>query len=202
MPTCYAIRHADKLFGDFYNPHLRHQDEPISALGQQQALKLARFFAEKPISAIYISEYQRTHQTIQPVAECLGLTPTVDERLNEIDNGCIESLSDAEIQTRYPEVWSAYRERTSDFRFPDGETGAEVQQRISSFLAEKSHMYPSGQIILVAHDGLIRLLMCAILGLPVTARWNFQVDFCGITEIAYQPAYDTWKLIRFNQICG
>jgi len=46
---------------------------------------------------------------------------------------------------------------------------------------------------------LIRLTTCYILGLPVYARWNFQFDFCGIMEITYQPDYQTWKLIRFNQ---
>ena len=28
--TVYIIRHAHKEKGDFYNPRLRHQDEPIS----------------------------------------------------------------------------------------------------------------------------------------------------------------------------
>lgn len=28
---------------------------------------------------------------------------------------------------------------------------------------------------------------------------NFHVDFCGVTEIAYQQQYRCWKLIRFNQ---
>jgi hypothetical protein len=29
MPTFYIIRHARKELGDFYNPRLRHDDEPI-----------------------------------------------------------------------------------------------------------------------------------------------------------------------------
>jgi len=35
--------------------------------------------------------------------------------------------------------------------------------------------------------------------LPVHERWNFHVDFCGMMEITYQPAYQAWKLVRFNQ---
>ena len=38
-----------------------------------------------------------------------------------------------------------------------------------------------------------------ILKLPVYRRWDLYYDFCGITEINYQPDYGTWKLIRFNQ---
>jgi probable phosphoglycerate mutase len=62
-------------------------------------------------------------------------------------------------------------------------------------------MLDDENIILVSHDGLIRLLMCYLMKLPVYQRWNFQVDTCGITEVTYQPDYEAWKLVRFNQVC-
>ena len=49
MTQFFVIRHADKESGDFYNPQLRHQDQPISAKGRLEAQKLASFFSEKPI---------------------------------------------------------------------------------------------------------------------------------------------------------
>jgi broad specificity phosphatase PhoE len=200
MTTFYFIRHADKESGDFYNPRLRHQDQPISQKGQLQAQKLVSYFADIPISAIYISGYLRTGQTIQSVAQAHQLTPTIDERLNEIDNGFIEGLTDEEIQQQYPQVWEGFHKRRLDFRFPEGETGAEAQKRVVDFLEEKRRQTDSGNIIAVCHDGLSRLLMCHIMGLPVYKRWNFQVDTCGIMEISYQPEFQAWKLIRFNQI--
>jgi probable phosphoglycerate mutase len=200
MTTFYIIRHADKESGDFYNPQLRHQDQPISRKGREEAQRLAPFFSDKPISAIYVSEYRRTGQTIEYLARAHQLTPIVDERLNEIDNGCIDGLTDEEIQQKYPEVWNCFIKRTADFRFPEGETGAEAQKRMVNFLEEKRQQYCSGNLILVSHDGLIRLLMCHLVNIPVYKRWNFQVDTCGIMEISYQPDFEVWKLIRFNQI--
>jgi broad specificity phosphatase PhoE len=200
MTTFYFLRHADKEIGDFYNPRLRHQDQPISQRGQLQAQKLVPFFSEIPISAIYTSGYVRTGQTIQYVAQAHQLTPVIDERLNEIDNGCIEGLTDEEIQQKYPQVWEGFHKRSADFRFPEGETGAEAQKRVVDFLEEKRQQTNSGNILAVCHDGLSRLLVCHIMGLPVYKRWDFQVDTCGIMEISYQPEFKTWKLIRFNQI--
>jgi broad specificity phosphatase PhoE len=199
MPTFYIIRHAQKEPGDFYNPRLRHQDEPISQKGQEEAHKLWSYLFDKQFSAIYVSGYQRTAQTIDHVAKQSGITPIMDERLNEIDNGCIEGLRDEEIHQKYPEVWRGFCERSADFRFPQGETGEEACQRIANFLEEKRQIHSIENILLVSHEGLIRLLVCHIMNLPVYQRWNFQVDFCGITEIAYQPDYQVWKLIRFNQ---
>jgi broad specificity phosphatase PhoE len=198
--TFYILRHARKEQGDYYNPRLRHQDEPISEMGRADSLKLWPYLCEKQLSSIYMSGYQRTRQTVEFVAEQSGLKPIVDERLNEIDNGLIEGMTDAAIRERYPEVWRGFRERSADFRFPGGETGEEARGRIADFLEEKRKLHAEDNILLVSHEGLIRLLACHILGLPVYARWNFHFDFCGIMEITYQPALQTWKLIRFNQI--
>jgi len=198
---CHIIRHAEKEQGDFYNPYLRHQDEPLSQTGWQTAQKLSSYFMHRSISAIYVSGYQRTQQTIKHVAQKLVLTPSLDERLNEIDNGLCEGLTEQEIQQKFPELWKTYQKRTSDFRFPEGETGEEVKGRIMDFLEQKRREHASESIILVSHDGLIRSLICGILCMPAYQRWNLQTNFGGITEIVYQPEFESWKLIRFNQTC-
>lgn len=198
--TFYIIRHAHKEKGDFYNPRLRHQDEPISQMGREEARKLWSYLCDKGISTIYVSSYQRTIQTIEHVTNQLDITPIVDERLNEIDNGCFDGMNDEQIQLQYPEIWKIRQERTADFRFPEGETGEEAHQRIMEFLEEKRQVHADENIVMVSHEGLIRLLMCHIMNFPVYHRWNFHyIDFCGITEITHQPEYKVWKLIRFNQ---
>ena len=200
--TWYILRHADKERGGHYNPKLRHQDEPISRKGQEQAQKLIPYFEDKGISRIYISAYQRTAQTIAPLARHLNLEPVIDERLNEIDNGLFDGMAGEEIQQKFPAEWQAFRSRKSDFRFPEGETGEEAVNRIAACLEEKRKLHPGENIIAVCHEGLIRILMCHLTNNPVYNRWNFYVDFCGITELVYQPEYGAWKLIRFNQTCG
>lgn len=196
--TIYVIRHAEKNRGDFYNPHLRHQDEPISQEGQEQARKLWSYFCDKQISAIYISAYQRTCQTAEYVAQQSGICPIIDERLNEIDNGVLDDLSEEQVKRKFPDFWKAYRERSADFRFPGGETGEEACSRIAGFLEEKRQAHGDENIIFVSHEGLIRQLMCYLVNIPVYKRGNFRVDFCGITEMTYQQEYQAWKLIRFN----
>lgn len=192
----YIIRHADKEPGDFYNPVLRHQDQPISATGHAQGEKLSAYFADKPVAKIYVSQYQRTAQTIAYVAKKTKLSPLVDSRLNEIDNGAIEGLAEGELRSKHPHIWNAFRDRDRDFQFPGGESGGDALQRIRSFFEEMGQQ--GEDIILVSHDGLIRLMACYILDIPVYRRWDFHVDTCGITELVYQPDFERWKLVRFN----
>jgi broad specificity phosphatase PhoE len=195
----YIIRHSDKEEGNFYNPKLKHQDPPISEEGRLKAQKLISYFSNKSIDRIYISEYMRTAQTIKDTAEKRDLTPIIDSRLNEIDNGLIEGMSDKTLKQRHPELWRAFQERDRDFQFPEGESGEEARKRIESFFNDKR--ISNEDLIIVSHDGLIRLLMCYIFEIPVYRRWEFQVDTCGIMEIEYQTAFKKWKLIRFNHIC-
>ena len=199
--TFYILRHGDKAEGQFRNPKLPLNDQPISQLGQEQARKLGDFFADKEIAHIYVSAYQRTGETIAFVAEQFGLTPVVDERLNEINIGQFEGATEDEVREKFPAEWQAYRERSGDFRFPEGESGGEAQKRIVEFLEEKRELHGDENVIAVCHDGLLRTLMCHVLGIPVYRRWSFYVDTCGITELTYEPEYGAWKLIRFNQTC-
>jgi broad specificity phosphatase PhoE len=197
--TWYILRHAEKEQGNFHNPQLRHQDQPLSARGREDTQKLVAVFADKPITAIYISAYQRTWQTVTNVAEHLQLTPVVDERLNEIDNGYIDEMTEHEFGQAYPEVWRAYVARTADFQFPGGESGTEVQERVRSFFEEKLRQHKDSDVLLVTHEGLIRQMMCYVMGLPVYRRGDFRASLCGLTELSYQEEYDRWRLLRFNQ---
>ncbi len=199
--TFYILRHAEKEAGEFYNPELRHQDEPLSQNGRAQAEKLVAFFADKEIAKIYVSAYIRTGQTIAPVAEHFKLTPVRDERLNELDNGLFERATEEELRQKFPQELRALRAREAGFRFPEGETGEEGLARVVAFLEEKRVQHADENVIVVAHDGLIRLLMCHVTGMPVSGRWNFIVDYGGITEIFYEPEFGSWKLVRFNQVC-
>lgn len=197
--TWYVLRHAEKEQGDFHNPQLRHQDEPISARGRSDAERLVDLFVDKPIAAIYVSAYQRTWQTAANVAECLQLTPVIDARLNEIDNGLVDRITEQEFELAYPEVWKAYVARAADFRFPGGECGADVQARIQDFFDEKMSQHKDADLLIVSHDGWIRQMMCHVMGLPVYRRGDFRVNLCGLTELQYQERIGRWRLIRFNQ---
>lgn len=193
----YVLRHADKAKGDFYKPKLSHNDQPISVLGRRQASKLRQYFRKRQIDAIYVSEYIRTEQTVRALARKRKIVPLVDPRINEIDIGIAEKLTEEEVQVEYPELWQALVDQDRDFRWPEGESEAEALARVASFVEEKKT--EGENIIIVTHDGLIRLLVCHVLGLPAFKRFNLKVDTASITEVDWDKDRDGWKLIRYNQ---
>lgn len=198
--TVYLVRHGHKAAGDFPNPRLRLRDQPLSSLGRRQAVRLARWFRGRGIAGIWVSEYQRTAQTARPLARRLGIEPVADPRLNEIDIGLLDGLSDDEVRLRFPEAWRASEERSSDHRWPGGENGAEALERIAGFMQEREG--GGGNLLVVAHDGIIRLYVCRVLGIPVWQRFGMKIDPAGITELEWDAARRSWDLIRYNQVIG
>jgi len=196
--TVFLVRHGHKAAGDFRDPRLRLNDQPLSPWGRRQARRLSRWLRGRGVAAIAVSEYRRTAETARPLARRLGVTPVVDPRLDEIDIGRLDGLSDEEVRVRFPEAWRASEERSADFRWPGGETGAEALGRIAGFMREQEAR--TSDLLVVAHDGIIRLFVCHVLGIPVWRRFGMKIDHAGITELAWDPARRRWDLIRFNQV--
>jgi broad specificity phosphatase PhoE len=67
--TVILVRHAEKADST--------TDPPLSAAGLQRALALATVLSDARITTIYVTEYQRTKATAQPLATQLHLTPEV-----------------------------------------------------------------------------------------------------------------------------
>ncbi len=198
--TVYLLRHAEVLKGSVVNPSLGQFDPPIRENRKLTEETLPEFFRTKGITSIHISDYIRTRQTIQSTATALGLSMTVDSRLNEIDYGALGRLSAEELtrQGLDPRDWF---HSDADRRFPDGETCQEAQKRIVGLVLERK--VEPGNSIMVTHGGVLRTLFCYILGLPAHRCFEFQIDPAGLMEIEWNAEAGGWRLIRFNhQIAG
>ena len=53
------------------------KDPPLSAAGTARAERLAAMLAVSKVNAIYVTQYQRTALLAAPLANTLGMTPTV-----------------------------------------------------------------------------------------------------------------------------
>ncbi len=72
-PTIFLVRHAEKASGPFVDK----KDPPLSRAGQARALSLARLLRDTPFTAVYVTDLQRTQQTVAPLLRQRPLSPTV-----------------------------------------------------------------------------------------------------------------------------
>lgn len=193
--SVFVIRHAEKERGEFYSGGVRFNDQPLTAAGRKQAKRLAEFFDLIDLASIRVSEYRRTIETADPMAKRKGLVPIVDRRLNEIDVGVTEKMSDDEVKGAYPDFWRAYIEREADFRIPGGETGEEAAARIG---AAFDALDRSRHHVIVTHEGLIRILICQTLGMPPYKRHLLSIDFASVTVFEYSKDFSCWRVPKIN----
>jgi broad specificity phosphatase PhoE len=176
-------------------------DNPLNDHGRRQALALRpRLFGYAP-AAIIASPAIRAVATVQPVADDLGLTIELDPRLLEMDYGSLDGLNGVEMRAQQPEFmerWSGGD--PSDLRLPGGgETLREVQARVVAATLEAVAGHPEQTVLLCAHNFALRALLCHVLGLPLGAFRNFQVDLASYSVV--EASADGFLLTLLNEVC-
>lgn len=81
--TIFVVRHAEKADqGD---------DPDLTPLGQERARQLAHILQKAGVQALYASQFKRTRQTLQPLADALNLQ-TIIMDANDLD-GLVRRVS-------------------------------------------------------------------------------------------------------------
>ena len=96
--------------------------------------------------------------------------PKQDPDLWEWDYGGYEGITTAEIQRQRP-GWSLWRDGVipGDADHP-GETVEQVGERVDRVLKRAAPLLPDGDVVLVAHGHVLRVLTARWLGLPPGRR--------------------------------
>jgi len=71
ITTVIAVRHAEKKL-EPNNP-----DPDLTPAGEARAKEIARMFAGAGINVIYATQYKRTQETVKPLTDQTGITPTL-----------------------------------------------------------------------------------------------------------------------------
>jgi broad specificity phosphatase PhoE len=144
------------------NRYTGSTDLPIDEVGVQQAQQLKDWALGQAPDALWASPMLRARQTITPTAEALGLTPTLDARLREVDFGSAEGKMLSELP---PAVAKAFQLDPVQDHFPGGEDPVEAADRVYDVFQEIAQRHGGQKVLVVAHNTLIRLLVCRALGL-------------------------------------
>ncbi|MFC6640262.1 histidine phosphatase family protein [Sulfitobacter sediminilitoris] len=109
----------------------------------------------EPISAIYVTTMQRTHQTAAPLARHLGLEPRVERDLREVFLG---EWDGGEFRFRAAENDPAIvraRERHEWGELPGAESTAELQARVRRGLLRIAQAHADELVAVVVHGGVV-----------------------------------------------
>jgi len=160
-------------------------DPPLSAEGLRQAEALGARLVSEGLAAIYSSPQLRARQTADAVARACRLAVRIEVDLREIDFGCWEGLTWAEIMARYPEQMRAWQADAAAEPSPHGgESLAQTARRARTVYEKIVCRRNEGETVLVvAHGGVLQALLCEALGPPLRARWSYLLKAAALSEL-------------------
>lgn len=137
------------------------------------------------VSAVYASPLERTQETARPIAKAVKKRVRTEAGLLECDFG---RWTGAKLKTlaKLPE-WKTVQQYPSGFRFPKGESFAEMQARITGTLDRLVARHPGGTVVAVSHADPIKAAVAQALGTHLDLFQRIVISPCSVTAILYSP---------------
>ena len=193
MGELILIRHGETEWSRS-GQHTGRTDVPLTEVGRAAAIALQPALAARHIALTLVSPADRAKET----AELAGLTAAqVDRDLWEWDYGGYEGLTTNQIRKQQPS-WYLWSDGVipGDADHP-GETVEHVGARADAVLERVRRQLHRGDVALVAHGHLLRVLTARWLGLEPAAGRLFRLDtgtFSTLGTEHSEPVISSWNI--------
>lgn len=200
VPTfIYFIRHGETVL----TPHRKFSgtgplDPELMEDGLKQAALVAQEAAKLGAEILIASPLKRTRQTAEAIAQTTGLEIIFDEAWFELSFGTWDGKAIEEVRASEPEQYQAWLNSTG-YAPGGGESYDEASTRIEAALERLVAEYPGKKIIVVTHNGVIKLAAKLAVGAPADAVFHMDATPCSISSISIWPSDGLRALRSFNE---
>ena len=193
------VRHGETA----WNREGRYQgrtDIPLAETGEAQVRALGLRLAHIPITRAVASPLLRARRTAEAILEGRSVTLTLDAGLAEISHGEWEGKLSTDVEAAHAEMLGIWRSQP-DRDVPAGpgaETLGDVEARAwPVFVAALAGLGETDTVLIAAHDAVNRVLLCRVLGLPLTRVWSFRQAPATLNVLSGSDA-NNLQLVRLN----
>lgn len=196
------VRHGETA----WNREGRYQgrtDIPLSPDGEVQVRALGQRLAHLPIDLAIASPLSRAKNTAQAILAGRATPLELDEGLLEISHGQWEGQLASDIELSHAEMFGTWRSRPDRDvpAGPEAETLGDVEDRAWPVLvrafARLETLGPDATALIAAHDAVNRVLLCHVLGLPLSRVWMFRQAPATLNVLS-GPSLAELQLVRLN----
>jgi broad specificity phosphatase PhoE len=136
-----------------------------SDAGRAQGERVAERIGDLPVDAVYSSPLERARETAEPTAAHAGQEVKHDDGLLECDFGDWTGAALVDVAV-LPE-WRTVQHSPSTFRFPNGESFTEMQDRIVGAAGVLCAAHAGGVVVCFSHADPIKAAVAHALGTPL-----------------------------------
>lgn len=167
----YVIRHGETE----WNTEKRMQgwgNSNLTQLGATQAISLGKAISPIYFKKAYCSPLGRAVDTAKHIIGNRKIDLVENENFKEMGFGCWEGVAPEKLKSKYPKEYENFWEKPQLYSPIDGETFLEVQNRILRGINQIVDAEKDGNILLVTHAMVIKILLLHIKKLPLKELWN------------------------------
>jgi probable phosphoglycerate mutase len=181
-----AIRHGETAWN--VDTRLQgHLDIALNLKGVWQATQVAQALAGEPVHAVYSSDLLRAWQTANAIAHATDAPLIAQTGLRERGFGTFEGQTYAEIAAQWPVQSELWRKRVPDWAPPGGESLVAMRERVATTVNTLAKQHMGGQIVLVAHGGVMDILYRLATGQELQAPRSWHLGNAAINRLLWTP---------------
>jgi alpha-ribazole phosphatase len=201
MPRYLLVRHGESV----WNGERRiqgHRDPPFSERGRAQADRLVGRLVPhlgRGTVAVFTSPLRRAAETAERLAASFGVPVVPDPDLREMCLGAWEGRTVPEIQAECPGAYERWLDDPLAWPAPGGEALGDFAARTARAFARMRLAHPDRDLIVVSHGGVIKSLLCEVLGLDVRHLFRIKQDNTAINLVEVGPSVR--RVVLLNDTC-
>ena len=163
--TVYLLRHGDSRI-DSVRRFVGQSESSLNEAGRIQAEWWRQELVGIPFSGFYCSALQRSIETARIIAQPHHASVTILPGLNEINLGSWDGMPISEVQRLFPQEYVLRGADLAGYCPPSGESFADLSARVVPTF-EKIIQHSCGNLLIVGHAGVNRVILCHLLGVPL-----------------------------------
>ncbi|OMF83112.1 histidine phosphatase family protein [Paenibacillus glucanolyticus] len=182
MTTLYFVRHAESPYSEG-----KERSRGLYVQGASDAERVKGLLLGEGIGVIVSSPYQRAKDTVQPLADALGLPITVLEDLRERKIGDFQGNSFTDAKRKL------FNE--PDTCFPEGESSKDAQRRAVQAMEGILDTYKGKNVVMGTHGDIMTLMLHHY-------DQRFDYEFWQGTSMPdiYRAEFEEGKLVNISRL--
>jgi len=147
-------------------------DIPLNDAGRKEATQAAEAIRPYLPKAAYCSPGSSAEETAELVGQALDLKPKTLDQLQNVNLGLWQGLLVEEIRRKQPKVYKQWQEHPETVQPPEGETLAQVNERVEEVLTKLARKHRTGTIALIVAEPLASVIKHRIDGTEIGDLWR------------------------------